>query len=154
VVPTCKKIKVITVIQRIVMPPPLSKALNCWGCGSPHHHKSVCPRVDRSCPAPKVARVKQAGIPAAEAAAATKKAADKKAAAAAARKLTCQAKKAARANIEAANNAVYVALAAVIAIPATAGSYREGRWAVAADVCISCARPRKGCMCVCSSRRR
>ena len=122
---------------------PLSKALNCWGCGSPHHHKSVCPRVDRSCPAPKV-----------EAAAATKKAADKKAAAAAARKVTCQAKKAARANVEAANNAVYVALAAVIAIPATAGSYRKGRWAVAADVCISCARPPKGCMCVNSSRRR
>ncbi len=129
--------------------PPLSKALNCRGCGSPHHDKSVCPRVDRSCPAPKLARVKQAGIHTAEAAAATKKAA-----AAAARKVTCQAKKAARAMVEAINNAAYVALSAVIAIPATAGSYREGRWTVAADVCISCARPCKGCMCVSSSRRR
>ena len=127
------------------MPPPLSKALNCWGCGSPHHHKSVCPRVDRSCPAPKVARVKQAG---AEAAAATNNAADKKAAAAAARKVTCQAKKAARANVEAANNAVYVALAALMPIAATASSYRAGYWSVVADVCATCKRPSKGCMCI------
>ena len=28
------------------MPPRLSKALNCHGCGSPDHKKDVCPHVD------------------------------------------------------------------------------------------------------------
>jgi hypothetical protein len=46
------------------------------------------------------------------------------------------------------NHAVYVALAAVMPIPATASSYRAGYWSVAADVCATCKRPSKGCMCM------
>ncbi len=143
--------------------PRLSRELNCLGCGSLDHKTSVCPRilrVDRSPAATaKLAKSKAAGasIPAATKLAKSKAAgagipaeaaAVKKAAAVAARKLTCQVKRAARANIEAVNRAAYEALAAVMPIPATASSYRAGYWSVAADVCETCNRPSKGCMCV------
>ena len=149
--------------------PPLSKALNCWGCGSPHHHKSVCPRVDRSCPAPKVARVKHAGIPAAEAAAATKKAAARaaaketraaKAVAKAAAKDAAKVKRDAQrvaliaqrervAQEQAVHAAAYAALVGVgVPILTTPGNYRHSTWAVVNNLCDTCNFPPGRCMCI------
>ena len=58
------------------------------------------------------------------------------------------AKKAFKRNQDAFHNAVYVALIAVVPVPKTPGSFKNSRWAVVADVCVRCERPRMGCMCV------
>ncbi len=144
--------------------PPLSKSKNCRYCASLAHKSDLCPRVDRSA-APTDAAIARAAAKRATAVAksdaAKASAAAKRAAAVAksdAAKARAVAKRAAdraiivatkarQANEDAFHNAVYLALNAIQPVPATAGNYRNSRWAVVVDVCVRCGRPSLGCMC-------
>ena len=139
--------------------PILSRSTNCVLCASPHHDKSLCPRNGEG-PALQPTVPKAAAKPKSDAANA--RAAAKRAAAIAksdAAKARATAKRAAARAIiiatkaretqqDAWHNAVYAALSAFAPMPKTAGSYKHSRWAVVADVCVRCARPRLGCMCL------
>ncbi len=158
--------------------PILSRSSNCVLCASPHHDKSLCPRngggpaLQPTVPKAAAAKPKS---DAANARAAAKRAANiaksdsakaraaaKRAAAIAkfdAAKARATAKRAAARAIiiatkaretqqDAWHDAVYAALSALAPVPKTAGSYKHSRWAVVADVCVRCARPRLGCMCL------
>ena len=59
-----------------------------------------------------------------------------------------RATKAYKARQDAVQNDRYVTVSALGTIPQTVGSFKHSRWAVVADVCVRCERPRMGCMCV------
>ncbi len=126
--------------------PFLSRLTHCVLCASTEHKAPNCPRREISAKAAARAAAKEARLAAAEA----KKAAAKAKADAkrlAARAITI-AMKALKDEEDAWNHAVYVALNALEPMPATAGNYRNSRWAVAVDVCVRCGRPPLGCMCI------
>jgi membrane protein involved in colicin uptake len=133
--------------------PCLSRELNCVFCASPEHKAPDCPHREISAKAaaakPK-SDANKAKSDAAKARAAAKRDANKaksdaaKARAAAKRdadRAIVVATKARQIQEDAWHNAVYVALNAVAPMPKTAGSYKNSRWAVVADVCVRCERP-------------
>ena len=121
--------------------PRLSRELNCVFCASPEHKAPDCPHREISAKAaaakPKSDAAKTKSD-AAKARAAAKRDADR---------AIVVATKARQIQEDAWHNAVYVALNAVAPMPKTAGSYKNSRWAVVADVCVRCERPSLGCMC-------
>ena len=151
--------------------PLLSRHTHCTLCASPEHKAPDCPRRELSAKDASAKPKSDAAIAraAAKRAAAIAKSDAAKAIAAAKRaaaiaksnaaKTRAAAKREAdraiivatkerQANEDAFHNAVYLALNALQPMPATAGNYRNSRWAVVADVCVRCGRPSLGCMCI------